>query len=123
MKNKRLNPWGSILIILGILIPAAAFFVSLWQSHPDPSAFSPGELGDLKLLVLEGTQVFESEETGELLPLTEIPFDPDNESAYIQFIEENVFEKGRVEVRVIYIMLAGVLMIAAGAGLSLKDGA
>lgn len=123
MKNKRLNPWGSMLIVFGILIPVAAFFVSLWQSHPDPSAFSPGELGDLRLLVLEGTQVFESDETGELLPLTESPVEPDNERAYTQFIEENVFEKGRVEVRVIYIMLAGVFLIAAGTGLSLKDGA
>ena len=123
MKNKRMNPWGSMLIILGVLISVAAFFISLWQSHPDPSAFSPGELGDLRLLVREGTQVFESGETGELLPLTEMPVDLDSEREYRQFIEENVFEKGGLEVRIIYIILAGVLMIAAGSGLSLKDGA
>jgi hypothetical protein len=121
LRNKRLNPWAAVLILLGVVIPTAAFFASIWQSHPDPSAVKIEDLSGLKILVLKGHFVFKSPETGEILPaeqMNERQFK--NEAEMTKFWEENVFEEGRVEIRVIYIIAVGVLLLAAGMVLSLK---
>lgn len=112
--NKRLNPWGSLMIIAGILIPAASFFMALWQNHPDPSAFKPGELGELRLTVLEGKRGFICEETGEFLSILEIDIPSSDEAEYERFVEENVFVRGRLEVAVAHIVMGGLALAAAG---------
>lgn len=114
MRNKRLNPWGSAMIIAGVVLPMAAFFSALWQNHPDPSAFTPGELRGLRLTIAEGRQVFECEETGEILSAAEIPVAPEREAEYQSFFEERVYEKGRLEVYVVHIILGGLALAGAG---------
>lgn len=113
MKNKRLNPWGSWLILLGIIVPAVAFFGALWQGHPDPSAFRLEEFGELNLVLIDGRRVFECEETGEILPMSEIPENL-SEVEYMRFFHENVFIVGRVETRVVHVIAGGIAVVAAG---------
>lgn len=119
MKNKRLNPWGSVLILAGLIVPVAAFFASLWQNHPDPSAFRPGDLAGLNLVVIQGSHVFECEETGEILPLSEMP-DNLSEAGYTRFVEENVFIKGRMEIGIVNVIAGGIAVAAAGLVICLK---
>ncbi len=121
MKGKRLHPLGSVLIILGLLVPLVAFFISLWQGHPDPSSFRLSELGGLTVVMAEGSHVFKCPETGEVLPLSRIPVEPENEGQYEKFFEEHVYIVGRAEAGLTSFIVAGIILAGAGAALLLKN--
>lgn len=144
MRNPGLNLYAVALILLGILIPLAVFFGSLWQNHPDPSRVQFEDLPELKLLLAEGRMVFECRETGRLLPLEEAPLEllefehedisqagtmheardilMNDETALQKFMEEysefrskEALHRGRVEVGLFPAVISGGLLIFAGA--------